>query len=171
MRKSFISHATFFTYDVLGLPRRSQVSRYVITFLTFMLLTLMHVLTCPGIELCVIPAQLAINMGAAGAIVFEDFIISLFSKTTRDLSKKEIFGEADANGHAQASGVAGESAAKGMRKRRSVAVQSELQSGGPQPIKGMRKPPGWPLRLLGFCWVATFWTWSISNLVYSLYRC
>ena len=167
MRRSFTSHATFFTFEVFGLPRRSQLSRYVITLLTFMLLTLMHVFTCPGMELCVTPAQLAIHVGAAGAIIFEDVMIGLFKKK----SKGEVTKKAGADKSAQAAATGDGSSSTGMRKRRTIAAQMKLQPRSSQPVKEIEIPPSRPLRLLGFCWVATFWLWSVSNLMYSLCRC
>ena len=172
MRKAFTSHAVFIVNVVLRMPRKSQLSRYLITVITFTLLAIMHLLTCPGMEICMIPAQLAIHVGTAVAIILEDGAIGSYRIVKRvAVHGKDATKDSDANGHVQSSAVEKNSTTANTKRRRHANAMAERLVVEPQLSQDPSARPSLPLRMLGFTWVATFWTWSVSNLMYDLYQC
>ena len=172
LRKPFVSHGTYLVHDILGMSRNSQVTRYLILLVTFVLLTTMHILVCPGMELCVIPAQIAINIGAAVAMILEDGLIELYHKRKNDSGSPKIHDKSPSNAHANSTTNGPRYLSVKSRKMKPiVTVKTGLYGQGPQPLHEMEHKPKWTLRLLGYFWVAAFWTWLVSNLIYDLYRC
>ena len=171
MRKPFTAQAAYVAHDVFGMRRKSPASRYCITALVFAQSAVMHVLTCPGRELCVIPAQIAIHMGTAGAIALEDGVISLYRKVNATSETTAMLEEGSEIGYAKSIQVELISKANETRKRRLAKPDDKRQTPILKTVKIAQPIPAWPLRLLGFSWVAAFWTWSVSNLIYSLYSC
>jgi len=149
MRRAFTSHAVLLVNNVLRLPRKGVISRYLVTFITFMISALFHTIACPGMESCMFLVQIKFYCAIAGAIILEDSAIAAYQAfTTRVKIGKEAAGRlAYARVHGKA--------------KHSKSVQlSERES-----------TPSLHWRLVGFLWAGSFWTWSVSKLMYRLNAC
>lgn len=78
MRKAFTSHAVALT-QALGLPKRHQLTRYLILVSAFLISAAMHMLAAPGLERCSVYPQIRYYGSIVGAIVLEDIAV----RTTR----------------------------------------------------------------------------------------
>ena len=225
MRRGLVSHASFLTKHILilshkiqGLFRtssamssrppspKSSTARYLTTVLTFLVSALMHILTCQGLEFCMILPQLRLHLGTAAAVVAEDFIIASYRPAKQRLratlirgnrSMKQLVSTNEADDVLAV--VLGRrtprhyTASEELRRRTGSDVLLSLSSvqrfqkqewlltekresmspdWQPKPTARVAQDdPSLHWRVLGHIWVAMFWTWSVSGLMYSIYSC
>ncbi|MCJ1388066.1 hypothetical protein MMC18_000910 [Xylographa bjoerkii] len=146
MRKAFTAHASFILHNVLRLPRKGPVTRFLIIFLSFMFSAGLHALASPGIELCGMFFQARYYLLVIGAIVCEDLVISAWrlwkypAVTPRETVAQE----------------------KKKEDPNSITKHDTDENGDAVDLL-------WSL--LGFSWVVTFQTLSVSENVFGLYQC
>ncbi|MCJ1397388.1 hypothetical protein MMC11_000581 [Xylographa trunciseda] len=145
MRKAFIAHASFILHSILWLPRKGSVTRFLITFLSFMFSAFLHALASPGIELCGMFFQARYYLLVVGAIVCEDLVISAYrSWKIPALKPQELL----------------------ATENKTVSVSTKKQD---TDGKGDAVDLLWSL--IGFSWVITFQTLSVSENVFGQYQC
>ena len=157
MRKAFTSHAALLVNGVLRLPRKSQVTRYLIIFTTFMLSALLHTLANPGYEQCSAYPQVRYYLSIVCAIALEDVVISTYQSWTR--SSAEPPSQRAAHGKE----VSDSERSPGMPNGKKIfSAQNAFPNGA---------APGFWWKLVGFSWVMCFEGWATSKLMYGLYAC
>ena len=88
MRKAFTSHAVFFVNNVLRLPRNSQISRYLIIMLTFMISAGLHIVSGIAPVRCAFYAQTRYYFSIAATIMLEDAVIWVYKSAVKDAATK-----------------------------------------------------------------------------------
>lgn len=201
MRRALASHGFLMTYCLFSLCHRlfsqaahkdtrlkqslqSPLARYLTTAFTFLVSAIMHILTCPGIELEMIVPQLWVHLGTAAAIVLEDTLIATYKSlrtwsATPAKAKGKPKESVEENTEAFSTGHHSSTAARSRRSNMATA-QSPSPSLEDMPkqkgheIKHIesatdenRPPLAW--RAVGYVWVGCFWTWSISDLMCAIY--
>jgi hypothetical protein len=164
---------------------RSPLARYLTTFFSFLVSAIMHVLTCPHMEICMIIPELWIHLGTAGAVLLEDCAIASYGYIYKVImrclngSQEKIrrLGLATEDAVEVASGRNNRTV-KIRRRVRAKSRSAPAMESRPQKednavlgVGNKSTLPALHWRALGYFWVGAFWTWSISNLMYSLYNC
>lgn len=143
MRKAFTSHAVALCTRVLRLPKHSQLTRYLILIITFMISAIMHMFAAPELERCSIYPQFRYYGSIIAAITLEDVVIKgnrrfWRSRTSSDLSKQN-----------------------GKPKGAATAYPLRQQQDEEKPALFWR--------LIGYIWVFGFHIWAGSKLIYGLW--
>ncbi|KAG8629454.1 hypothetical protein KVT40_003319 [Elsinoe batatas] len=129
---------------LIGLPRRSPITRFMISVLAFYVTCIMHILAMPRLERCGSYPQFRYYTAIIAAMILEDVVIKAY----------EIW-----KGHSQ---HVPQSAT--VVEKSAADAYAAGEKAGPQPSL--------PLRLLGYTWVLCFNIWASSITVYGIYgRC
>ncbi|MCJ1388664.1 hypothetical protein MMC18_001513 [Xylographa bjoerkii] len=157
MRKAFTSHAILLVNGLLRLPRKSQVTRYLIIVATFMMSALLHILANPGAEQCSAYPQARYYLSVICAIALEDLVISTYQSWTGSSA------EPPPQTATYVKEVSDSEKSPGIPNGKKVfTAQNTFNSGA---------APGKLWKLVGFAWVLLFEGWATSKLMYGLYAC
>ena len=157
MRKAFTSHAVLLVNRVLRLPRKSQVTRYLIIITTFMLSALLHILANPGYEQCTAYPQVRFYLSIICAIVLEDFVIATYQSWTD--SSAEPPPQAAVHGKEFSDS---ERSPRIPNGKKIFTAQNAFPNGA---------GPSFLWKVVGFAWVLCFQGWATSKLMYGIYTC
>ena len=91
MRKAFTSHAVFVVSRVLRLPRQSQVSRYLVIVVTFLISAVLHVASSGNYSFrCSVLPQVRFYMSIVAVIIVEDVVIKTYKLARSKGVGKEV---------------------------------------------------------------------------------
>ena len=142
MRKAFTGHASYLVNNILRLPKRGPISRYAIIYVSFMMSALMHTAITPGHERCLIGPQLTLYHCIIAAVVLEDVVI------------------------AKCRAASGQRVVTTDTKEIPEKIRSQPRT---IDVKDAHQTTALLWKLVGYSWVASFWMWSGSNLMFALY--
>ncbi|KAF4554700.1 Acetyltransferase TRI7-like protein [Elsinoe fawcettii] len=141
MRKSFTLPAATICKKV-GLPEKSNLTRFVIVVLAFYFSAVMHILSASPYERCISGPELRYYTSAVVVITVEEILIAMGKKVKRMI--------------------------KPRKTRTSI---TDTKSTEPYPVRRVEKEaPHIMLRVLGFIWVLSFHVWMTSNLIYGSWK-
>lgn len=80
MRKAFTSHAVFIVNGAFRLPRRGQISRYLIIIVTFLISAALHIASGIAPVRCNFYPQLRYYTSIAGTLMLEDAVMWVYKK-------------------------------------------------------------------------------------------
>ena len=155
MRKAFTAHARFLAAR-LGFRHRGAATRYVIILLTFGCSAALHVASAPVSLRCGIAPQLRFYASVVAAIVGED----LFLKAVRAIVASKDSSTAIGSKQDQ----------KSVPITPRTCEKQPVRSAGAEGEDEGELPALW-IRMIGYAWVALFFLWSGSKLIYSTQSC
>ena len=192
MRSALTSHAALLTYFLICVKHktlknlgfssnltqllRSPFARYLTTILSFLASAVMHIFTCPGLELHMTVPELWLHLGTTFAVVAEDAFMSVFklirSRDRQDRHRSQVRLPSSpskalaittarmANDHSMAH----------HRKKPSKSEKVDKKTTTNKPNASVRAAPNLIYRGFGYVWVTCFFTWAMSNLMFALYN-
>ena len=184
MRKGFTTHAGLVVNTVLGLPRRSIVSRYLIAVVTFLLSGLYHAALTPNIPWQCSILQINHQMKVLGIIVLEDIVATSWKKLTgpTSLNKDKHFQRQDISDAQTSALTSGSDVTQDSLRRR--IEETETINGNnvlaPTALAGdntSKQKNHYDnrdlifLRMLGYLWTACVMIWLNSTLVFATNKC
>ena len=157
MRKAFTSHAILLVNDILRLPRKGRLTRYLIIITTFMLSALLHILASPGAERCSAYPQARYYTSIICAIALEDSVISTYQSLTGSSAEPPpqtaIYAKEPSD------------------SEKSPGIPNGRKVFNAQNAFSDRRTPSFLWKLVGYSWVMLFEGWATSKLMYGLYAC
>lgn len=154
MRGPFTAHASFLVKDILHI-RQAYIARYLITCFVFLISAGLHIVASPEISFrCAAPAQLKFYARIVGAVLIEDLVFAGYRRIACRATPSE--------------GVTSLKRAASKRLKLRVDARSAKS-----PSSGEQKTTStaWLWSYLGYIWVAAFWFWATTKLVYSTESC
>ena len=159
--------------NMLGLPRKSQASRFSIIIVTFGLSALMHLVAVPLESLrCSLPT-VTYYLSIAGAIILEHIVILLHKSLVAGMrgrrSQKTQAKNPPAASSSQVLAKAGDGT---MRRRKQGSSEEASESPKKEAVETQEEDsPSMQWRLLGYCWVIFFSVWNASKMIYTTEQC
>ena len=188
MRKGLTKHAVFIVNDVMRLPRKSPITRYMIVIFTFIISGLYHAALTPQIPWHCSMLQLPYQLHIVGAILFEDAVIMAYqylnpsacSKGSKKLKAEDSSATTLDGTAAEAAGLEVPSQ-DGLKLRRNADTKelkdypkSPMSQHEVQPDRTRMTEPSWKVYATytaGYLWAACFLVWANSKMVYGTSQC
>ena len=156
MRKGFTSNAKFLVTRVLGLPARTPIARYLILFVSFVLVAFLHIFASLSPFRCSVWPQVRYYGSTACAIVVEDTVITLAWRVRQQFRRKGAKDVLEAWKREGESSAANAGSNVEQKCSKSLVVDDS---------------PAKRWRMVGYVWVALFDLWATSKLVYASAIC
>jgi hypothetical protein len=181
MRKGFTTHSIFFVNDILHLPRKSFVSRYLIVLTSFLISGLYHAAVTPEFPLKCAMYQFSHQIRTAGAIIFEDIASTLWHRIASTSKKAPKIQNDDQpinkDGYSSSKNIT-TSTDNVLRHRLNDKAEADSNASKPQENDTNRKHTlltiPWASILflaIGYIWTMAFQVWTASIMMYDTAQC